>query len=72
MPDAKTFNRDEVIRHLLYRIRKLEKVLDASLAVRESGNMGRGKEVNGAQTVLVNHKQWVDLVEASRDAEESV
>ena len=37
-----------------------------------SGGMGRGKEVNGAQTVLVNHKHWVDLVEASRDAEESV
>ena len=68
MSNVRKFSRDEVIRHLLFRIQKLETVLDAALAIRENGLVGRGKEVNGAQVVQVNHKYWVDLIESAKEA----
>ena len=68
MSNVRKFSRDEVIRHLLFRIQKLETVLDAALAIRENGLVGRGKEVNGAQVVQVNHKHWVDLIESAKEA----
>lgn len=68
MHNPKQFSRDEVIRHLLFRIQKLEKVQVAAWAIKETGLVGRGKEVNGAQTVQVNHAHWMELLEAAHDA----
>lgn len=62
------FNRDEVIRHLLFRIRKLEKVQAAGEAILEDGLAGRGKEVKGAETVMIQHEYWIRLLDALHDA----
>ena len=55
---------EQVIEALVFKVMKYGKVVEAVKAMRESGIAGRGREVDGAQTVEVKHQWWVALLDA--------
>lgn len=58
---------DPVIeRSVVYRLQKLEELLMVVLRLREEGTApGRGRLIDGANTVEVLHPHWLRLLEAS-------
>lgn len=61
-------NRDEVIRHLLYRMKKYEKVMTAIVDIKKDGMAGTGRNVDGHQTVQIRTQKWAELMDVVDDA----
>lgn len=54
----------EIIEALIFKIKRLELVLDAAKAIRHDGIAGRGQVVDGKQTVEMKHDHWIALLDA--------
>lgn len=59
----------EIIEALIFKMKRLELVLDAAKDIRRDGVAGRGQVVDGKQTVEIKHDQWVALISAIGDFE---
>lgn len=55
---------NEIIEALIFKIKKMDKVVAAAAQMIARGSSGRGQVIDGAQTVEVLHRYWLDMVEA--------
>lgn len=54
----------EIIDALIFKMKKMELVLDAAKDIRRDGVAGRGQVIDGKQTVEIKHDQWIALLHA--------
>ena len=57
----------EMIEALVFKIKRLERVVDAVKDIQRDGVLGRGRERGGAQSVEISHERWMALLEAMAD-----
>lgn len=54
----------EIIEALIFKMKRLELVLDAAKGILRDGIAGRGQVIDGAQTVEIKHDRWLALLDA--------
>lgn len=54
----------EIVEALIFKIKRLELVLEAAQKIKVDGVAGRGKEIAGSQTVEILHERWIELLDA--------
>jgi len=53
-----------IVDALIFKIKRLETLVDAVKDIKRDGVVGRGKEIAGSQTVEILHERWIALLDA--------